>query len=169
MTLGRKHRGDLGETDFCGKRVAKASREIALMAALDEVDAAVCLWSAHLREKNSDEELILALRHCHTMLTHLMSYLSGHASFGPEHLAYLDCALESQRDEQSHSFVDFSLATVSAALGNVCRTRCRTAEQLCAQLGDEAREALVFLNRLSLCFFVWARACTVPPHKEGQA
>ncbi len=161
------HSGDSGETDLSWARVSKASEEIALLAALDDLDAMLCYWCVELRELRGECSLVKNLELCHSDLVKLMSSVAGYAPFPTKCLARLDDELAKTGALQNFSgFVDFSRSSPLAALGNLCRTRCRIAEQSSAKLGDRAKPWLSYLNRLSSCIFAWAKSIDDPSPAE---
>lgn len=145
--------GDRGQTGlFGGARVRKDDARVETFGAVDELNAAIG-WA---RASGERPEIDRVLADVQVQLFELGAALAG----GPDansHVAELEAAID-QFDAQLPPLRRFILpgGSPAAAALHLARTVCRRAERRAVTLG--AKEAVVYLNRLSDLLFVLARA-----------
>lgn len=159
-------RGDTGDTDLLGERVAKDDPRIDLLGALDETSAALGLGRAHAMLGDTTAALIAAQRD----LYQIMAELAFIDDVRPDSLrlaADRVTWLEAETDRVSESVTlprEFVLPgdTAPGAALDVARTVARRAERHAVALhragGIGNPEILRYLNRLSSLLFILARA-----------
>jgi cob(I)alamin adenosyltransferase len=161
-------RGDRGETDlFAGGRVRKDDPRVEAYGAVDELNSALGLASAH----STHEDVQALCRGIQARLFDLGAYLAApdakrHAKAGIASPAEADIAgLEEAIDRLESELAPLERfvlpgGTVAAAAFHLARTVCRRAERSAVALDAEAPlapAALGYLNRLSDLLFVLAR------------
>ena len=159
-------RGDGGETDLLGERVAKDDPRIDLLGTLDEATSSIGLARAQAVVASSGDVLIQTQRD----LYQIMAELAFTDRTRPESLNFaLDRVtwLEAETDRMSESITlprEFVLPgdTVSGAALDVARTVVRRAERFAVALNSHGHpinsQILRYLNRLSSLLFIAARA-----------
>jgi cob(I)alamin adenosyltransferase len=158
-------RGDQGQTDLLGARVAKSDPRIDLLGTLDEATSAIGLGRAHAQVKALGDILIQTQRD----LYRIMAELAFTDKTRPDALRFAADRvtwLEAETDRLADSVTlprEFILPgeTVAGAALDVARTVVRRAEREVVGLpsGGEAvnPEILRYLNRLSSLLFMTAR------------
>lgn len=159
-------KGDQGQTDLLGERVAKDDPRIELLGTLDETTSAIGLGRAHATEESADETLIQAQRDLYQIMAELAftdELRPASLHFGAERVAWLE-------EEIARVTATVTLPpqfvipgdTVAGAALDVARTVARRAERLAVALSDASTinnpEILRYLNRLSSLLFILARA-----------
>ncbi len=161
--------GDQGETGLVGgQRVAKDALRIEVYGTVDELNSFVGLVRVSARDLSLvDFELLLErIQHELFNLGSELATLSQdlhpqQPRITSETIARLERDIDFYNEPLPalRSFVLPGGSRICAEL-HVCRTVCRRAERLLVTLRREeevAREALLYLNRLSDALFVWSR------------
>lgn len=172
--------GDSGKTSlFSGERVAKSSARIDSYGDIDELNAIigwVVASLADLPQSGRDLPLQSDLVRIQSDLFQLSAHLATQpgspalkqlSPITDEHSLWLEKQIDSMDNElvRLNSFI-IPGGHPAAAAAHVARTVCRRAERRVVQLSsleadipDCYEEMLVYLNRLSDYFFVFARYC----------
>lgn len=160
--------GDAGETSlFGGARVAKNDPRIDAYGTVDELNAFVGLARASWPDAPFDNELAEVQMDLFDIGAQLAS--PGNSRFpgaNPSRVGDLERAIDDMERELP-PLKNFVLpgGTPAAAHLHACRTICRRAERLVVALADDqAKNSIVYLNRLSDYFFVAARFAN---HRNG--
>lgn len=153
--------GDRGTTAlFFGRRVPKTHERIEAIGAADELNAALGV----ARGATVHVEIADALAVVQGQLFVLGGGLAapGNARAvvrtGPDETGWLEAEIDrlAVRLPELRAFI-LPGGTPAGAQLHVARTVCRRAERAVLRLGDEEREAAVYLNRLSDFLFTLAR------------
>lgn len=165
-------KGDQGQTDLLGARVAKDDPRIDLLGTIDETTCAVGLGRAHVTGATESETLIQVQRDLYQIMAELAftnDLRPASMHFHAGRVAWLEAEIE--RITATVSLPPQFIIpgdTVGGAALDVARTVARRAERLAVGLSDESAinnpEILRYLNRLSSLLFILARA---EDSKEG--
>lgn len=159
-------KGDQGQTDLLGERVAKDDPRIDLLGTLDETTSAIGLGRAHIADPTEGETLIQAQRDLYQIMAELAftnDLRPASLRFGAGRVVWLEGEIEriAATVTLPPQFV-IPGDTVAGAALDVARTVARRAERLAVALGDESAvnnpDILRYLNRLSSLLFILARA-----------
>lgn len=159
-------RGDRGQTDLLGERVAKDDPRIEVLGDLDETTSAIGMARAQVRRQASGDLLIGVQRDLYQVMAELAFTDDTRPDtyhFKPERVTWLERMIE----DVSSSVIlprEFVLPgeTVPGAALDVARTVARRAERKAATLSRSGAignpEILRYLNRVSSLLFILARA-----------
>lgn len=171
-------RGDKGETSLAsGEAVRKSSKRIEAYGTLDELNALLGLASEALIARHDllvpEKDLIIQfLINTQTELFSLGSELSFAKALDPKTASW--DLIDDENVAKIEAFIDQISATLpplrnfilpggsqANAWLHLARTVCRRAERRCWSLDEEGGEVrpvvLIYLNRLSDCFFCLSR------------
>lgn len=159
-------KGDQGQTDLLGERVAKTDPRIELLGTLDEASCAIGLGRAHVTDETEGETLVQVQRDLYQVMAELAfteELRPASLHFGADRVTWLEAEIERVTNtvQLPPQFV-IPGDTVAGAALDVARTVARRAERLAVALSDESAinnpEVLRYLNRLSSLLFILARA-----------
>lgn len=159
-------KGDQGQTDLLGERVAKDDPRIDLLGTIDETTCAIGLGRAQITDKAEGEMLIQVQRDLYQIMAELAftnDLRPASMRFDADRVAWLEAEIEriTATVTLPPQFI-IPGDTVSGAALDVARTVARRAERLAVALSDESAvnnpEILRYLNRLSSLLFILARA-----------
>lgn len=156
--------GDAGKTFlFGGKKVLKSDIIIEAVGTIDELNAFIGYLVVKLKNKKHKDFLINIQKD----LYQTMSILSG-ANLGKNFLKEKVLIFEKEIDKVNKKLSDLNKfiipgGTETSSLFHILRVICRRAERCIAkcyfadQLNKNLREVIIYFNRLSDLFFIFAR------------
>lgn len=159
-------RGDTGQTDLVGERVAKDDPRIEAIGTLDETTSSIGLGRALAQVAATNDRLKTVQRDLYQIMAELAftdETRPGSLHFTADRTAWLEAELEilSSRIELPREFV-LPGETVAGAALDVARTVSRRAERQAVALTRQGvignPEIVRYLNRLSSLLFMLARA-----------
>jgi cob(I)alamin adenosyltransferase len=163
-------RGDDGTTDLLVGRVEKTNDLIAVLGALDEVNAMLGLALSFDLDEAARREIIAVQQHIYQLSAHVAARgaYDTHPPL-PDMLAMLDHNIAVAQDQfvEDAGFIQYDGRSGPAAL-QVARAMCRRAELALWQASHQTPfepAALHVLNRMSLWLFYMARMANI---KLGQ-
>jgi cob(I)alamin adenosyltransferase len=169
--------GDRGKTSlFSGERISKANTRIEAYGELDELNSIIGALVAILPPEHP--ELANELQHIQNNLFNISALLATTpdspsmdtlASVSQQQIDFLEKAIDTKQ-ETLNELKEFILpgGHLTAAWSHVARTVCRRAERRVvrfleksshANVSDQYRNGLIYLNRLSDYLFVLGRYC----------
>jgi len=166
-------KGDSGRTQLIGKNnVSKSNNRIECYGEVDELNSSLgfCKSLIESEEKTADKKDILKsiskiqndLFNLGTMLAvSSQSKIDKLPSISGKEVVFLEKLIDSYNEnlESLDSFV-LPSGSLPGAYFHVCRSICRRVERKCVSLSSSEnidKLIVVYLNRLSDLFFVWAR------------
>jgi cob(I)alamin adenosyltransferase len=159
-------RGDQGQTDLLGERVAKDDARIGLIGELDETTSSIGLGRAMAHVPGTNDRLKAVQRDLYQIMAELAftdATRPDTLHFGPERTDWLEAEIDglAATIELPREFVLPGETVASGAL-DVARTVARRAERQAVSLQREGivanPEIVRYLNRLSSLLFMLARA-----------
>lgn len=159
-------RGDQGETDLLGARVAKDDPRIEVLGEIDETTSAIGLGRAHANVEQTRTRLIQVQRDLYAAMAELAFTDATRPDayrFPADRVAWMEAEIEAVTASVTlpREFV-LPGDTVAGAALDVARTVARRAERSAVRLAQAGQnvnpEILRYLNRLSSLLFILARA-----------
>ena len=160
-------RGDRGETDLLGARVAKTDARIEAIGALDEASSAIGLARVAVAQERSRDALVATQRDLYKVMAELAFTTEQYpqrVEIGADRLVWLEGETDALTAEAPplREFVLPGETAAGAAL-DWARVMARRAERRVVAVAEAAPEAvrnpnvLPYLNRLSSLLFALAR------------
>ena len=166
-------KGDSGKTQLIGKNnISKSNLRIECYGQVDELNSSLGFCKALINNENkmNDKKDVLdSINKIQNDLFNLGTMLAvsddsnidNFPSINKKDIAFLEQLIDSYNKnlESLNSFV-LPSGSLSASYFHICRTICRRAERRCVSLSSSENVdtlIIVYLNRLSDLFFVWAR------------
>jgi cob(I)alamin adenosyltransferase len=167
--------GDKGETSLMyGRRVAKSDHRVDAYGCVDELNSALGLARAAVKEQWVREQILTAQKELITVMGELATAPEDLKRYEKDHFAITASSMvdrvtavidELEKDKSLHpnDWVIPGSSLESAAL-DLARTTCRRAERRVATLENINPEILRYLNRLSdLCWLLARKAEKTDP------
>ena len=166
-------KGDSGRTQLIGKNdVSKSNQRIECYGEVDELNSSLGFCKALIENEDTidgKKDILESINKIQNELFNLGTMLAvadeskieDFPSIGKKEIIFLEGLIDSYNKNLSEleSFV-LPTGSLPGAYFHICRTVCRRVERRCVALSSSEKiEGLiiVYLNRLSDLFFVWAR------------
>tara|TARA_Y100001960_G_scaffold7626_1_gene7453 strand:- start:105 stop:695 length:591 start_codon:yes stop_codon:yes gene_type:complete len=166
-------KGDSGRTQLIGKNdVSKSNQRIECYGEVDELNSSLGFCKALIENEDTidgKKDILESINKIQNELFNLGTMLAvadeskieDFPSIGKKEIIFLEGLIDSYNKNLSEleSFV-LPTGSLPGAYFHICRTVCRRVERRCVALSSSEKIEdliIVYLNRLSDLFFVWAR------------